>query len=30
MVSILLTQHMPFDQPAIFAVYTAMVNAAIE
>ena len=30
MVSILLTQHMPFDQPALFAVYTAMVNAAIE
>jgi CubicO group peptidase (beta-lactamase class C family) len=30
MVSILLTQHMPFDQPSLFAVYTAMVNAAIE
>ena len=30
MVSILLTQHMPFDQPALFAVYNAMVGAAIE
>jgi CubicO group peptidase (beta-lactamase class C family) len=30
MVSILLTQHMPFDQPALFAVYNTMVDAAIE
>lgn len=29
-VSVLLTQHFPFDQPRIFAVYRAMVNAAIE
>jgi CubicO group peptidase (beta-lactamase class C family) len=30
LVSILLTQHMPFDQPALFAVYDAMINAAVE
>jgi CubicO group peptidase (beta-lactamase class C family) len=30
MVSILLAQHMPNDQPALFSVYAAMVNAAIE
>ena len=29
-VSILLTQHMPFDQPRIFAVYSTMVNAALD
>ena len=30
MVSILLTQHMPFDQPALFAVFNTMVSAAIQ
>jgi CubicO group peptidase (beta-lactamase class C family) len=29
MVSILLTQHLPFNQPGIFTVYSTMVNAAI-
>jgi CubicO group peptidase (beta-lactamase class C family) len=29
-VAILLTQHMPFDQPRIFSVYSTMVNAALE
>jgi CubicO group peptidase (beta-lactamase class C family) len=29
MVSILLTQHLPFNQPGIFSVFSTMVNAAV-